>query len=319
METTQKRPDTATRAVPAKRRSRFTDEQVVQMFLTICCTAPNTKRNYERAIVQFRDFIGGEPLAEVTWRKLEAYKVYLAEGRNGKPLAPASIAAFIAPLKSLFKWGSEPNIGLLPSNPALTVRIPPIPITSKKHYLTRKEVGMLLQTLFHAGTRNYLIGLSLLLLGLRVSELTRITWGSFQTDILESSIWLSIVQTKGGKTREVKVPEPLWKLYQEYGRETFGGQSPDPHQRVFPLSVRQIERIIRRGGEQSGIAKKLTPHWLRHTNATLALLQGASLQQVQESLGHSHINTTQRYLHTVDMLKKGTSDYVQDCLQEFIR
>lgn len=315
----QKKPESATRAVPAKRRNHFTDEQIVQMFLTICCTAPNTKRNYERAIMQFRHFIGEAPLAEVTWRKLEAYKVYLAEGPNGKPLAPASIAAFIAPLKSLFKWSSEPNIGLLPSNPALTVRIPSIPVTSKKHFLTRKEVGMLLESLFQGGTRNYLIGLSLLLLGLRVSELTQLTWGNFQTDIMESSIWLSILQTKGGKTREVKVPEPLWKLFQAYGREVFGDLALDPQQRIFPLSVRQIERIIRRGGEQSGIAKKLTPHWLRHTNATLALLQGATLQQVQESLGHSHINTTQRYLHTVDMLKKGAPDYVQDCLHEFIR
>ncbi|WP_311974343.1 tyrosine-type recombinase/integrase [Paenibacillus larvae] len=87
---------------------------------------------------------------------------------------------------------------------------------------------------------------------------------------------------------------------------------------LFPISVRQIERIIKSAGIQSGIVKKLTPHWLRHTNATLALLQGASLQQVQETLGHSHINTTQRYLHTVEQMKKAAPDFVQDCLKDYI-
>ncbi|MCL6456944.1 MAG: tyrosine-type recombinase/integrase [Gorillibacterium sp.] len=322
MSTTKKKPTSALVAISVTQESMFTDEQIVQMFLTVCCTAPNTRRNYQRAIAHFREFTSYQPLREVTWRKLEAYKLYLAErqiGTSKKSLAPASIAAFIAPLKSMYKWGSEPNIGLFHHNPAQTVRIPATPITSKQHYLTRKEVGMLLQFMYGQTTRNYLIGLSLLLLGLRVSELAMLRWKNFQNDIMESSVWLAILKTKGGKTREIKVPAPLWRLYMDYARELAGNTEPPAELQLFHLSVRQIERIIKNAGEQSGISKKLTPHWLRHTNATLALLQGASLQQVQETLGHSHINTTQRYLHTVEMMKKGAPDYVEECLREYIR
>jgi len=299
----------------------YQDEQIIQMFLTACAKAPNTRRNYFRALEQFRQFLSGMRFRDVTWREIEAYKIYLTKGfyRDGqKPLAPASVAAFIAPLKSFYKWGSDSSIGFFDHNPAQNVRIPAIAVTSRRHYLTRNEVGKLLEALRRQSLRNYLIGLSLVLLGLRVSELCGIKWKDFHTDMLETSIWLTVSHAKRGKTREVKIPRELWSMYQEHARRLANGQEPDPELKLFAITPRQIERIIKQAGIASGIQKQPTPHWLRHTNATLALLQGASLQQVQETLGHSHINTTQRYLHTVEQMKKAAPDFVQDCLMEFM-
>ncbi|MNM42985.1 Tyrosine recombinase XerC [compost metagenome] len=299
----------------------YQDEQIIQMFLTACAKAPNTRRNYYRALEQFRQFLSGVPFREVSWREIEAYKIYLTKGfyRDAqKPLAPASVAAFIAPLKSFYKWGSDRGIGLFDHNPAQNIRIPAIVVTSRRHYLTRNEVGKLLETLRRQSLRNYLIGLSLVLLGLRVSELCGIKWKDFNADLLETSVWLTVSHAKRGKTREVKIPHDLWRMYQEHARKLAGSPEPDPELVLFAITPRQIERIIKQAGTTSGIQKQPTPHWLRHTNATLALLQGASLQQVQETLGHAHINTTQRYLHTVEQMKKAAPDYVQDCLMEFM-
>nr|WP_245864720.1 tyrosine-type recombinase/integrase [Paenibacillus donghaensis] len=296
------------------------DEQIVQMFLATCCRTPNTRRNYERALSAFRKFISNKTLREVTWRELEAYKLFLTQGGYSYPrqLAPASIAAFIAPLKSFYKWGSDLHIGFFSNNPTLSVRIPTINITSRRNFLTKREVGNLLRELQKQGLRNYLIGLTLVMLGLRVSELTAMKWGDFHSDPLESSVWLTITQAKGGKRREIKVPPILWELYSQLSSLRAGTNEPDKDLLMFSLSSRQVERIIKNAGEVSFIEKKLTPHWLRHTNATLALLQGASLQQVQESLGHSHINTTQRYLHTVQQIQKAAPDFVEDSLRDFI-
>jgi integrase/recombinase XerD len=297
------------------------DDQIVDMFLAVCGHSPHTVSNYKRAIQLFRGFIALKSLREVTWRELEAFKIGLVRGYSsysGKPLSPASVSALIAPLKSLYKWGSDPNIGLFQRNPSTTVKTPSVPITSTKHFLTRDEVGRLLAMLQSESERNYLIGLSLVVLGLRVSELVGVKWEDFQPDPLNTSVWLTVERGKGGKKRTVKVPKYLWELFEAYRAAAWRHKDHSKGVFVFPITSRQVERIIQSAANRCITLKKPTPHWLRHTNATLALLKGASLQQVQNTLGHSHINTTQRYLHTVEQLEKAAPDFVEECLLDFI-
>lgn len=301
-------------SVRKEKEIRFTDEQKIQMFLSSRSQSQHTYKSYYRAIERFRIFISGKNLDEVSWREIEAFKLFLMSIKNeksGLPLAPATIASIIAALKSLYKWGCDPNIGLFKQNPTSSVRLPVIPLTSKKHFLTKNEVGKLLHYLQNNNKRNYLITLSLLLLGLRVSELCAIKWCDFYSDPLESTVWLTVTKGKGGKIRDVKVPCHLWRLYSRY----IDGQpqlSFSSNIVIFGITSRQVERMIKTSCLKIGLDKPVTPHWLRHTNATLALLNGASLQQVQESLGHAHINTTQRYLHTVEQLTKSASDFVEE-------
>ncbi|BBI35509.1 tyrosine-type recombinase/integrase [Cohnella abietis] len=291
----------------------YSDDQIVNMFFATYQRSKYTVRNYLSAINKFRDFIGTKTLNDVTWKEIEVYKIGLVDGllaKDDKPKAPATVAIHIAPLRSLYRWGSDSNIGIFDNNPMTAVRTPKITVTSKNNYLTKREVVLLIEQLKTQGIREYLIGMTLILLGLRVSELIAIESGHFHTDPEESSIWLT-VHGKGGKDREVKVPQMLWQLINEH----FSNELLSANRRIFPISVRLVEKIIKKAREQCGLQKKATPHWLRHTNATLALLRGASLQQVQESLGHTHINTTQRYLHTVQQIQKAAPDFVEDSLK----
>lgn len=294
-----------------------TDDEIVRMFLETCTGSRYTYRNYQRAIQLFKSFLGGKRLDEATWRDLEIYKNGLIQGRyskQNKPQSPATVASLIAPLRSLYKWGNNPDIAIFQHNPTSSVRTPKVTVTSRNHYLTKNEVLRLLDQLRTQGMRDYLIGLTLLLLGLRVSEAAALRWDEFHTDPYETMIWATVSKGKGGKPREVKVPDSLWQTLNEYRRII----RPSQTDRVFPLTTRQIERIIQTARDKCQIDKKVTPHWLRHTNATLALLHGASLQQVQDNLGHSQINTTQRYLHTVEQMNKAAPDYVEDSLKDHI-
>lgn len=196
--------------------------------------------------------------------------------------------------------------------------MPKIQITSRNRILTNSELEKILQALQSQGLRNYLMGLMLTMTGLRVSELVDLEWRDFQEDISERFIWLVVRNGKGGKTRNVKVPSLLWKFMNNYATEAKAKGIYAPEARLFPVSVRQVDRILAKARKACNLGKSATPHWFRHTNATLALLNGASLQQVQESLGHTDISTTQRYLHTVEFMKKSAPDYVADSLKHLV-
>ena len=51
--------------------------------------------------------------------------------------------------------------------------------------------------------------------------------------------------------------------------------------------------------ERAGIDFQVRVHDLRHAHASWLLAGGADLKSVMERLGHSQIQTTQKYLHTL--------------------
>jgi len=59
----------------------------------------------------------------------------------------------------------------------------------------------------------------------------------------------------------------------------------------------QLDQLFRHYVDASGVneRKRVTPHTLRHVFASELLHAGANLRQIQELLGHKHLDSTQRY------------------------
>ncbi len=135
--------------------------------------------------------------------------------------------------------------------------------------------------------------------GLRVSELCTLA----VQDLIFSE-GLVRVFGKGGKERLVpigrKVIGPLAVYLNQTRPELDRGKGAGRfllNARGGPLSRVGAWGIIKRIAKQAGLAKRVTPHTLRHSFATHLLEGGADLRAVQEMLGHADLSTTQIYTH----------------------
>ena len=177
-------------------------------------------------------------------------------------------------------------------------------------FLTEDEVELILKipdrrTL--QGKRDYAILLTLLSSGLRKSELCRLTVADIKT--YRNQPVLDVIG-KGQKFRRIPLKMKALRAIQDYWKAGKNGAEPDhpifytlgkhgPH-RVVPLSRRSVDYLVKQVSRKALIKKRVTPHTLRHTFGTCLLDEGSDLKTVQALLGHSHIRTTERYLHSSD-------------------
>ena len=67
--------------------------------------------------------------------------------------------------------------------------------------------------------------------------------------------------------------------------------------RERPLSLGNVQRLVRKIVARSGLKKKATMHTLRHSYATHLLEAGVDVVTLQKLLGHTSLSTTAQYLH----------------------
>ena len=170
--------------------------------------------------------------------------------------------------------------------------------------------------------RNKAILATLMVCGLRTVEISRLR----VADLKQGSISYLAVLGKGKDKREdVKISAKAVALIQDWlaAREAVEGISDSSP--LFcslgnnsfgePLSSNSVSTLCKRYLEAAGLkTKEIVAHSLRHSMATNALLNGATLQEVQTQLRHSNISVTNTYLHEISKAKNRCTDIISDAI-----
>lgn len=72
-----------------------------------------------------------------------------------------------------------------------------------------------------------------------------------------------------------------------------------------------IEKIIAELSKKAGIQRRIYPHLIRHTTATMASQHGMDVTEIQKMLGHANIATTMIYVKAAeDQVKNSHKKYI---------
>lgn len=215
----------------------------------------------------------------------------------------STISRRTASIRSFTAWAYRR--GYLDSDPGLLVtsargdqKLPQVQTPSDTAELLSYAATRTREENSPAAIRDWAILETIYATGIRVSEVCSLD----TTSIDQQGMTLRVIG-KGNKERVVPFTRACLSALQawlshgrpslaipEAGRALFVG---DKGRRIDP---RVIRSMIHRMCAQAGV-RDLAPHALRHTAATHILAGGADLRAVQEMLGHSSLQTTQRYTH----------------------
>lgn len=130
--------------------------------------------------------------------------------------------------------------------------------------------------------------------GLRVSEVHSLNFEDFRQNYVR-------VLGKGNKERQVYLSKKTIESLEEYLqiRKTSEENAFFLSRLNKRMAVRSIQHMTKKYLTMIG-KSDYSCHKLRHTAATQMLKQGANLREIQETLGHENINTTEIYTHVTN-------------------
>lgn len=271
----------------------ITIQPIVQM-VTDSFKSPHTRRAYGRALTDFMAWVEDAQVSGFNKATVRAYVAQLVDNGVG------GINQRLAAIRKLAQESADN--GLIDNATAQAIcRVENIRHEGTKmgNWLSKEQAENLINapdTETLKGKRDRAVLAVMIGCGLRRVEVTRLTLGHIQQ---REGRWM-VVDLKGKRDKVRSIPMPSWAKSAIDVWVDASGVADGP-----------LFRPLRRGGHvQSGpmtsqavwnIVKEyapgdVAPHDLRRTFAKLARKGGAEIDQIQASLGHASVKTTQDYI-----------------------
>lgn len=264
-----------------------------------------TVENYDRYLKRFFALTGAHSPADITEDLIRTYRLKLNRigDDGGTSLKKQTQLYHLIALRSFLKYLAKRDVKTISAEKVELGKMPARQIdfmeSDELARLLASPKGNALEKLRDRAMLELLFST-----GLRVSELAALDRNSIDFKKDEFS-----VRGKGDKIRVVFLSESAKAALTQYleKRDDVDAalfvrlkRNDAESDEDLRLTVRSVERLVKKYAIAAGITKKVTPHSLRHIFATDLLQNGADLRSVQMLLGHAQITTTQVYTHFTD-------------------
>ena len=248
----------------------------------------HSRRNFEKTALRFL-----EALPEGGIRKATVEDVREALDAITVGASESTARQYVLRVKSLLSYGHK--LGYMPFNAGVAIKVRPDQSQARLAQRIIEPVDVQLLIRAARSQRDRVLLQVAYAGGLRVSEIVALTWA----DVIarDDKVQLSITG-KGGRVRQVLLPKSVSRSLLAL-RGDAGANDPlfASRKKGGHLDAHSVHVMVKRTAKRAGINEAVSPHWLRHAHGSHALDRGATLAQVQATLGHANVATTSGYLH----------------------
>jgi len=242
--------------------------------------------------------LGPLMLAEVTPAKIVAVRNKLSTKttRRGSTMKNSSVNRYLSALRHCFTIGVR-EFGLLDDNPMRKVSQLTEPRGRVRFLSDAERDALLRECKAHSGTLHLIVVIALST-GARHGEILNLRW----PDVDMQRGMLTFQQTKNGERRSAPLVGLAHRLLAEHGKvRRLDNDLVFPGLRGAPL---ETGKMFRQAMERAGL-KDFHFHDLRHTAASYLAMNGATLAEIAEVLGHKTLQMVKRYAHLTEGHTRG--------------
>lgn len=265
----------------------------------------NTINSYTDTLTKFKtwsfDEYGINDLRIISSREIKQYREELLASYS-----PSSVNQKLSAIKTYYAFLIEKEE--IVADPSAKVKLQKIEEHFKNQYFTRAEELSILNTAKSMGLKEYAIVITMLKTGVRVSELSSL---KLNDTFLDEAPSILIKNSKGGKSRYIPLSSDVvialrsWLELRNQSEKIYHVRSPYifTSQRAQRLSPRGIQQLLNRIGLKCDI--KIYPIRMRATFANnLIQTAGIPINILANLMGHTSVNTTQRYASPSEVDKR---------------
>lgn len=279
-----------------------------------------TAWNYQSSLKSLKSFISEEDaenvkkihVLDITVDWLNKYEKYML--KSGKELS--TIGFYLRPLKAIYNMAIEENSSYKDHYPFGKNKYI-IPSTSTvKRALNRDSLEVLFSSVAKTKEQQKAKDfwfLSYVSNGLNINDIAYLKFKNIHWE--ENKI--TFYRGKSIRTSKANLKEISFLITPFTAQiiEKYKNEKTSDEDYIFPIIkhntvieqkkdienfVRFVNQHFKRFASENGILMKVSTYWARHSFSTMALNSGANVEFISESLGHSDIKTTKRYLNGFD-------------------